>query len=90
MLERVQNLIHKDDKCKTIIQIVLNNPYIELKDVYKDLGEENLADYDKALETLIDENIILELTSQAGSSIESRVPKKILIINPEISDQLEI
>lgn len=89
MLERVQNLIREDDKYRNLIEVVLNNPFIELKDVYKEVGEENQADYDKVLEILTDENAILELTSQAGSSIESRVPKKILMINPEISDQLE-
>ncbi|MBM7714832.1 hypothetical protein JOC94_001804 [Bacillus thermophilus] len=89
MIEKVKDLIHDDARCKTIIKKVYEHPYIELKEVYKDVSKENRSFYEKALQKLMDEYILVELTSQAGSSVESRVPKKILIINPEISAELE-
>lgn len=88
MLEKVQKRFQEDKRNQQIVEIVFNNPYIELKDVLKDI-EGNDQSYETLLEQLIKDFILIELTSQAGSNIESRVPKRLLIVNPEIESDLD-
>jgi len=89
MINKVKELIKHDEMYKSIIEKVYENPYIEIKKLTNQFTENDVAFLDSALELLISEFVILELTSQAGSTAESRIPKKILIINPEISGDLE-
>lgn len=69
-------------KEKEIIKFIGSNPYCERKKVIEKF-EEKISDLDKILEKLVKDMIILELTSQPESSLESRVPKKIYLLNPE-------
>lgn len=88
MIGAVKSYIEKDERYKRLIQVVYNNPYSEKKVVAKEAN----VDPDEAEELLNDleqDLIVLELTSQASSNIESRVPKKIYLINPDIEEELE-
>jgi len=88
MISKVKKYIEKDLRYKELIKAVYNNPYSEKKVILKeanidlDEAERLLNDLEKGL-------IILELTSQANSNIESRVPKKVYLINPDIEQELE-
>ncbi|OLN26626.1 hypothetical protein [Desulfosporosinus metallidurans] len=88
MMETLMRLFQKDSRYKELVKVVFDNPYSEKKDVIKkanidtESGEKLLADLEKEL-------IMLELTSQASSNIESRVPKKIYLVNPDIVEELE-
>ena len=89
MIDKVKELINHDERYKSIIKKVYDEPYIEIKELTDQLSENDITFIGSALELLISEFVLVELTSQAGSTAESRVPKKILMINPEISDNLE-
>lgn len=89
MIEKVKERFQEDKRNQKIIETVFNNPYLELKDVLKDIEEHDKPSYETLLEQLIKDFILIELTSQAGSNIESRVPKRLLIVNPEIEEELE-
>lgn len=88
MIGAVKSYIEKDERYKRLIQVVYNNPYSEKKVVAKEAN----VDPDEAEELLNDleqDLIVLELNSQASSNIESRVPKKIYLINPDLEEELE-
>lgn len=89
MIEKTKKRFAENDKNKEIVEKVFNNPYIELNDVLSKVEEDQKETYKSLLEQLTNDLILIELTSQAGSSIESRVPKRLLIVNPEIEADLE-
>lgn len=89
MLDKTKARFQEDDKNKAIVKKVFYNPYIELRDVLKEFPENEIEIYQTLLEQLIKDLILIELTTQAGSNIESRVPKRLLIVNPEIENDLE-
>lgn len=89
MIEKVQERFQEDKKYQEIVEEVFNNPYIELKEVLKDIEGQDKESHETLLEQLIKDFILIELTSQAGSNIESRVPKRLLIVNPDIEQDLE-
>lgn len=88
MIEEIKKLIKSDPKYKTIVKEISDNPYIEKHKLIEamDIPDE---DMEKLLTALEDKQIILELASQADSSVESRVPKTIYLINPEIKDGIK-
>lgn len=89
MLDKTKARFQEDDKNKAIVKKVFYSPYIELRDVLKEFPENEIEIYQTLLEQLIKDLILIELTTQAGSNIESRVPKRLLIVNPEIENDLE-
>lgn len=89
MLDKTKARFQEDDKNKAIVKKVFDSPYIELGDVLKEFPENEIEIYQTFLEQLIKDLILIELTTQAGSNIESRVPKRLLIVNPEIENDLE-
>ncbi|MBO1002425.1 hypothetical protein [Pseudogracilibacillus auburnensis] len=89
MISNVKKYIDQDDRYTALIKKVHKNPYIEAKDLLEDISEQDLTFYENAINHLTSEFILVELTSQAGSTVESRVPKKIFIINPEVTDELD-
>lgn len=89
MLDKTKARFQEDDKNKAIVKKVFYSPYIELRDVLKEFPENETEIYQTLLEQLIKDLILIELTTQAGSNIESRVPKRLLIVNPEIENDLE-
>jgi len=88
MIDKVKEFIEKDNKYKKALKAVYENPYSEKKDLLEASGL-TLEELENAIKDLEKELIVLELTSQANSSIESRVPKKIYIVNPDIEEELE-
>lgn len=88
MIDKVKSYIERDVRYKDLIRAVYNNPYSERKVVLRDANME-LEEAEEFLNELEQDLVILELTSQANSNIESRVPKKIYLINPDIEQDLE-
>ena len=50
---------------------------------------EGKPDVEDSLDKLSDEMILIELTGPMESSLESRVPKKIYMVNPEKESEFE-
>lgn len=89
MIEKVKALVNKDEKYKKVLSAVYENPYSELKILLKHADSLDSEGFTTVLEELTREFIVVELTTQADSNIESRVPKKIYLINPDIEEELE-
>ncbi|HAF70066.1 MAG: Uncharacterized protein XD60_0330 [Acetothermia bacterium 64_32] len=72
---------------RAIVRAVIQKPYVERQELAGMVGgsEEEL---EAALSELAEKMVVLELASQADSSLESRVPKKVYLVNPEIEAQL--
>ena len=80
----VKALIKQNPPVRPVLKAILETPYIEhqaLAAAVVDLAPEEL---DAALSALAENMVILELASQADSSVESRVPKKVYLTNPEL------
>ncbi|MFQ5794279.1 MAG: hypothetical protein ACE5JP_04425 [Candidatus Bipolaricaulia bacterium] len=82
-LETLKDLIASDPNYEPLIQMILEQPYIERHhlEAALDLPAEDLG---SMLDRLGAGMIVLELTSQADSNVESRVPKRVYLVNPEI------
>ena len=87
MLDLCKSFIAKGVAYYDVIKAVYEHPYAEKKDAFSDLS---LAaeELDRIIQELEAAMIILSLTSQASSSIESRVPKRIFLINPDLENDL--
>ncbi|MDN5331962.1 MAG: hypothetical protein PWP45_1187 [Tepidanaerobacteraceae bacterium] len=75
------------DTEKAVIKFLMENPYSEKKAIVEALGD--LPGLEEALEKLSQDMILIELTGPTDSSLESRVPKKIYMVNPEKESELE-
>lgn len=89
MINQVKQLIEEDNMYRDLLLRVYEQPYISNKDLLDEVSEEEKEICKTHLDTLVKTFILVELTSQSGSSIESRVPQKIFIINPEIEEEIE-
>jgi len=78
----LKTLINTDSRYKDVLQAIIDSPYIERSALEEKLGLPQ-ADLGSLLDTLAGEMLILELAGQADSSLESRVPKKVYLVNPE-------
>ena len=67
---------------RDVVKEILESPFIERQALGErlDVPSEEL---DGLLATLVEKMVVLELASQADSSIEARVPKTVFMINPE-------
>ncbi|HHW03971.1 MAG TPA: hypothetical protein GXX35_14380 [Thermoanaerobacterales bacterium] len=72
---------------KAIIKFLKENPYSERKAVVEALS--SMPGLEESLEKLANDMVLIELTGPMESSLESRVPKKIYMINPEKESELE-
>lgn len=72
---------------KAIIRFLIKNPYSERKAVVEALSD--MPGLEGSLEKLAGDMVLIELTGPMESSLESRVPKKIYMINPEKESELE-
>jgi len=89
MVNKIEEIVNQNTEYKAIINAINNSPYIEMKRLFSQLSKEIDASFlENAINFLVSEKIIVELTSQAGSTTESRVPKKVFLINPEISEHI--
>lgn len=77
----IQSQLENSDK-KLILKTVLIQPYIERKELADQLGF-SVEQIDEICQPLIDHMVVLELASQATNNIESRVPRKVYLLNPE-------
>lgn len=87
MIDEVKRLMESNPHYRVLLKTVMENPYIERQVLAERTGL-SLDDLDQLLKPLEEKMVVLELASQADSSIESRVPKKIYMINPEIEGDL--
>lgn len=87
MLNEVKQLMQSNSHCKVLLNAILGSPYIERQALVKKVGlpAEN---FEALLKSLEERLIVLELASQAEHSVESRVPKKIYAINPEMEQDI--
>ena len=87
MDENLNTLLSADPRYRDILQAIADEPYIE----YQALAEKSgipSQELEQLLSSLIDKMVVLELASQADSSIESRVPKKVYMLNPEREEEI--
>ncbi len=73
---------------RVVVSLVSDNPFIE-KSILAEQSGLSTQELEKALKELVDAMVILELASQADSSMESRVPKKIYLVNPEMEEEIK-
>jgi hypothetical protein len=78
----LKSLINKDPRYKYVLETIRDFPYIEYSALEEKLSIKR-ADLQLLLDNLAKEMFILELAGQADSSLESRVPKKVYLVNPE-------
>lgn len=87
MIDEVKQLLESDPNYKRLLKVVLENPYIE-----RGALAEKVALTPDAVEEMLgplqERMVVLELASQADSNIESRVPKRIYLVNPELEGEL--
>lgn len=85
MSAEIKALIESDPRYRDLLKAVVDNPYIERHQLAGVLGlsEEEL---EGLLSPLAERMVVLELTSQADSSVESRVPKRVYLVNPELEE----
>lgn len=88
MLNEVRQLIESNPDYRIFLKAILNNPYIERQVLMKKVGLSGEI-FETLLKTSEDKLIVLELASQAEHSIESRVPKKVYVINPEVEQDIQ-
>lgn len=81
-------MTQNDDK-REIIRTVKDSPYIRRSDL-RDEVEVSADDFESALEDLLEEEVLVSLTRQSGSNLESRVPERVYIINPEKESELDL
>lgn len=72
---------------KKIINFLLDNPYTEKKLIIEAVGDP--VGIDEELDKLTDSYVLIELTGPMESSLESRVSKKIYMVNPEKEEDIK-
>ncbi|MDL2274424.1 hypothetical protein LJC34_07815 [Oscillospiraceae bacterium OttesenSCG-928-G22] len=88
MLQKLSELIAADANYKAVVKSVFDEPYKDKKTLLP-LAGVDAETFDRLIEVLEEAMIVLALTAQQDSSIESRVPKKVFLINPEIEYDIE-
>ena len=86
MKETIDRLL-REGNCHKVVSIVFENPYIE-KGALAEQASIDVETLEGILKKLLEAMILLELASQADSSMESRVPKKIYLVNPEAEEKV--
>jgi len=88
MLNEGKQLIESDPNYEILLKVILDSPYIEKHALMKKVGLPGET-FEKLLKTLEDKLIVLELASQAEHSTESRVPRKIYMVNPQMEQDIK-
>ena len=78
----VKALIVSTPAARPVLKAIIETPYIEHQTLEGVVGLSS-EEFDTALAALTEKMVVLELSSQADSSVESRVPKKVYLISPE-------
>lgn len=79
----VEALIKATPGTRPVLKAIIETPYIEHQALEGAVGL-STEEMGAALAVLTKNMVVLDLTSQADSSVESRVPKKVYLINPEL------
>lgn len=87
MGEELEQLIKTDPRYRSLIKAVVGYPYVERQTLSEIAGIPH-EDLEHLLHILTEKFVLLELASQADSSVESRVPKKVYLVNPEIEQEI--
>lgn len=87
MSAELRELVASDPRYRQLLKAVADNPYIERHRLAEVLGLSD-ADLEGILSVLTEKMVVLELTSQADSSVESRVPKRVYLLNPELEEKV--
>lgn len=77
-----KELFERDARVRDVVKAILGSPFIE-RGALGDALPIPSDELDALLTTLVEKMVVLELASQADSSIEARVPKTVYMINPE-------
>lgn len=77
-----KELFTGDARHRDVVKAILESPFIERQALGEKLAVPS-EELDGLLATLVEKMVVLELASQADSSIEARVPKTVFMINPE-------
>ncbi|MGC9530218.1 MAG: hypothetical protein ACP5G2_06420 [Candidatus Bipolaricaulaceae bacterium] len=83
----LKGLISADPRRRRVLSVVAASPYLERQALQQKVGIP-ADELDEVLATLTEKMVLLELASQADSSVESRVPKKVYLINPDLAASL--
>lgn len=76
-------MIEVDPRIGDVLRTIIETPYIERQRLEEMVNIPH-GEIESLLATLFEKMVILELATQADSSMESRVPKKVYLINPEL------
>ena len=87
MASEIEGLLVADGRYRALLQGLLEHPFTERKDLPARCGL-TADEIETLLPAALEKWIIIELTSQADSSLESRVPKRVYMINPEQEDEV--
>lgn len=83
----LHELIKSDPRYRTLLKVIVETPYIE-RQALAEAVKIPAEDLEGLLSALTEKLVVLELTSQANSSVESRVPKKVYLVNPELESEV--
>ncbi|MBS3782560.1 MAG: hypothetical protein KGY66_02445 [Candidatus Thermoplasmatota archaeon] len=77
-----------DERTLDIVKLIEEEPRISRDELIKklDLSED---EFDVKMEGLTEKDIVIRMTMTADSSMESRVPKKVFMLNPEKKSELQ-
>jgi len=76
-------MIEVDSRLGDVLRTIIETPYIE-RPRLEEMVNVPHGEIESLLATLSEKMAILELATQADSSLESRVPKKVYLINPAL------
>lgn len=72
-----------------LISVVSSNPYIERGQLQEEVGLEE-KDFEETLKKLLEEKILIKMTRHSSSSMESRSPIIVYLVNPEKESELSL
>lgn len=77
-----------DERTLEIVKLIEKEPRISKDELIKklDLRED---EFDEKIEGLTENDIVIRMTMTTDSSMESRVPKKVFMLNPEKKSEVQ-
>lgn len=87
MVGEVAALVARDHRYRDLLRALLENPYTERKDLPSRCGLA-AGEIEELLPGALENWVVVELSSQADSSLESRVPKRAYMVNPEMEEEV--
>ncbi|MFW6038499.1 MAG: winged helix-turn-helix transcriptional regulator [Candidatus Saliniplasma sp.] len=77
-----------DESSLELAKIIDKNPRISKSELMKKVDMDQ-DEFEEKLRELTDSGLVIRLTTTANSSMESRVPKKVFMLNPEKKSELQ-